>query len=547
LLALPDSPRDIRLPHDEWRPYQKENLEWILGNEHNTLVLEAPTGTGKTLLAKGVAHFSPVMSCVKTRSLQATNYGRTYGFSVLYGRGSYPCVHPEASRYATCDDCKHGADMHNCPYVGTCEYNVAKQMAQKSGKASLNYAYFLTSRWPRQYLRDSDEKRYLFLDECHQLSDEVVIEYAGTTISQKVQQEWDLPDFPELTSLSRGFSVTQNPIDEAIGWLSSCQSILNKTHQKLESRTLRGDDEARKRLHRCDSLINKISATIQSVASCSDDRIWYIRSGVQPRKRSDEYVSQFEIRPYTARQHFPKLFLGNHKTVLMSATIGDFATFAKELGLTDYDTLRVPSNWPPEVRPVHILDVPKMGRRSTTNDPKAYDKQADSIVKFIKEQPSNWYGLIHTTSKQKAYDIAERLSRRGLGRRIWVTPRESTDEQMAQWEQAKRKIPGAIAVAWTWHEGVDLGDVNICIISGIQFGFLGDEYEEQRMYFDPQMYRQRAAWATEQMAGRIRRGEREHYNLDGVVKKVVAIADGNHSMLDKYYSESFRESLVKYG
>lgn len=502
--------------------------------------------SGKTANARAVSETHPVIALCRTRNLQDINYGKTYGFDVLFGQDSYPCISPHVAG-STCGDCKFKHNIGECEFGHSCIYHVKKNIARESKRASLNYAYFLGASWPTESIKNNPNY-YLFLDEAHQVPDNVVIERAGTTINHKQIVDWDLPEPPEIKPFTSPFVIRiehTDPADVAVDWLNKCYEIVYKKLDKLMETLAMGDNLVmRREVRECEHFLHKIETTLDAISLNRND--WYIRAGQKAIKHRDSWSPGFVCKPLTARHHFPGYFLHGQNTVLMSATIGNFDTFANELGISEYSALRIPSQWPPETRQVLILDSPRMGYASTKKDDTAYDKQADSISDLIKDCDPSWYGLIHTTSKYKAKALAERLAKRGLQDRIWLTPEMSTDAQMKEWKKMQKKKPGAIAVAWTWHEGVDLPDVNLCIITSIPFGYIADEYEEMRMRYDPQMYRLRAAWATEQMAGRIRRGEPEHYDTDGVRRKVVAIADANYTMLNKYYSEGFRESIVEY-
>jgi ATP-dependent helicase YprA (DUF1998 family) len=111
--------------------------------------------------------------------------------------------------------------------------------------------------------------------------------------------------------------------------------------------------------------------------------------------------------------------LNGSQIVAMSATIGQPATFAKELGVTDYQFRVVPSRFSPERRPVHVLDVPNMSSKATEAD---FEHQADAIAEFIKRYPPGWCGLIHVTRKREEPLLCKRLARRGLADRVWYVP-----------------------------------------------------------------------------------------------------------------------------
>jgi len=496
--------------------------------------------SGKTAYATATSSRFPVIALMRTKNLQSEGYGRGYNFDVLFGRSNYKCEHDDAPPFATAADCLFKDEMHKCPYARSCKYLEVKERTKASKRAALNYSYWLASRWPRE--RDEG---YVFLDECHQLSDQV-LEYTGTTLKEFEQLEYDLPVFPELYVGDRGlFDDTPDPTEEAIDYLSKCIATLEHWLFRADKQGRGNTSEGLKKMRDCEQLIHKLEAT--TTAMIASPRDWFIKSGRHARMFNGEARPGFVAKPLTARYHFPKLFLSNKRTtVLMSATVGNPEAFTKELGIIDYQFTAVPNQWDASVRPVYILDAPAMGKSRAIKDPLIYEKQADVIAKAILGVDHSWSGVIHTTKIAEAKLLAERLSKRGLSDRVWLpTIGSGTDKQAIDWIERKRKIPNSLAIAWTWHEGVNLVDESICIISKINFADLGDEFEKARMAYDNKFYLQRAAWAVEQSAGRTRRGEASDYDVNGKQVQLVAIADGNVNRVEKYFSQSLREALVK--
>ena len=226
----------------------------------------------------------------------------------------------------------------------------------------------------------------------------------------------------------------------------------------------------------------------------------------------------------------------------MSATIGNTTDFTGELGISEFQYLSVPNQWGIETRPILDLKAPRMGRSAGESE---YNRQAQIIAKAILDCPPNWSGIIHVTRKSEASILARRLERYGLSGRMW-TPDEKwgTDIQIREWYLAKKKRPGLIAVSWTWHEGVDLTEERICIAAKVQFPYLGDSFEQERMRYSNRTYLWRTATALEQSLGRTRRGEPEDYDLNGKREQLVAIADGNWTRVKSALSASFLESIV---
>jgi len=494
--------------------------------------------SGKTSIATALAHERKAMSLVQTKLLQQDNYGGIYGWDILFGKGNYKCDHPDADFDTTADQCAFAEiGMQKCPVSNKCKYLVKKSMVMNSKLASLNYAYYLLSNWPKQIPYD-----ILIMDEAHMLSD-ITLNYAGIEIHDLTRQEWNLPEFPKVSSYDAGsiFFDYKKPHEEVQEWIESSLVTLYKHSGYLKDiakRTQKKEDQTK--LSKCKNMISKLEATSMSIHTNSSN--WFIKSGAGLIMYRGKMLSGLIARPLTARYHFKELFINNPTSVLMSATIGNINAFTEELGIDDYEFNTVPSIWKPELRPIYDLDAPRISYRSKDVD---YDKQADVIADAIKKFPSNWQGVIHVSRKNEAPLLAGRLSKRGLDSRMWIPPKSGTNIQIREWEKHKRTSPGAIAITWSWTEGVDLFDEKICISAKTPFPPLGDPYEKSRQEAYPKHYSQRTAYKLIQSLGRTRRGEREHYDVDGDVNGLVAIADGNWTRIKKYLSNDILDAIKK--
>jgi len=477
----------------------------------------------------------------RTKSLQQENYGETYGFDVLFGKGNYPCVNGENEYGATCDQCLY-EKMSECPEKDKCLYLIHRDIVRGSNKGSLNYSYYFVS----QFFKDNP-RRFTFCDECHQLPD-LVLDWAGCTVNEKERQEWWLPEFPvileEESTGNSAFAFStimqqEDPVDVILGWLREAGRIL---HSRVLSakRTGAFSENARKKATDGEILERKLGVTETALLSCPDG--WYIQSGPRALYRNGRQVPGLLIRPLTARHHFKRYFLHEDtSTVLMSATIGNFEAFAEELGIVEYVGRVVPNVWTVERRPVYTLDAPKMSYNSTRGD---YERQADVIAEAILGCPPDWSGIVHVTRKEEAGLLAGRLAVRGLGDRMFKPPLAGTTQQAAAWERAKRRMPGAIMVAWSFWEGFDGLEEKIDIVAKTPYPPLGNPYEKARQRYSGKFYRQRTAWALEQALGRTRRGREQDYDTADEKRGFVAIADNNWVNVRKYLSEGLREAIV---
>lgn len=532
------SPKEYDVPHDNWRDGQYEAVQWVKSGNGNK-ILEADTGSGKTGIATAVSSRQRTMALCKTKLLQEANYKNTYNWDELFGKSNYSCAHPDVDNNAMADQCLHANNMNKCPVLQSCKYAQKKMTARTSHKTSLNYAYYLMAGWPRREPFDCT-----FMDEAHLLSD-ITLDFAGIQINENVRREWELEEFPLLQeeSVSLFFKVddTETNIGKSIQWLSDNLTLMERHWSVLEHKA-RHDDDARKQARRCQSLMRKIEATIMSLNA--SDQGWYIRSGKGAVSFRGQQIPGIIIRPLTAKYHFPRLFLNSETNILMSATIGNSETFAAELGIDEFEFRSIPSVWSPDVRPVYILDAPRMSRKTPPED---YEKQADVIADAILDCPSDWSGVIHVTRINEADLMMKRLSQRGLYGRVWKPPLAGTNIQMNAWEQRKRmkSSQGApIAISWSWTEGVDLFDEKICISAKVPFPSLGSAYERERMSANRKFYSQRTAWSLIQQQGRTRRGEPGHYDLNGKKNGLCAIADGNWTRVKSYFGNDFMESIV---
>lgn len=523
------SPAEFGLQHEQWRSFQPAAIKWA-SDISGVGILEAPTGSGKTAIARVAAMQSgKSLALVKTKALQAENYEGEYGFKALYGMNNYPCVFVDDNGKTRCDDCQFQGTMKFCPQYDLCEYVMERTTARAADRTTLNYAYWLLSRdgWP--------PPKMLICDEGHQLSD-IVLDWAGCEISQFIVKKYDLPWFVTMRSGgARSAIKPTEPVEEqARIWLAKCQGVLAIVKRGYEQSGNMAE------VKRVDLLESKVKASIHALSSGIGE--WYIRSGPGVITYKGQKQFGFIARPLTAKHHFASYFRGGlWKVLIMSATIGDFLTFAAEIGVKHYDEYRVPSVWAPEVRSIVALDAPRMGRKSKPAD---YNKRADVIAIAIHGVDPSWSGLIHVTSKADARRMMELLAVRRLQDRIFLCPEVGTEEIVRQWQRRKARYPNSIMVSWALWEGYNGLDEKINIVAKLPYPFLGDSYEIERRNYNGKFFLQRTAWKLEQGLGRTRRGREEDYDLDGEKRGLVAIADAGWKYVRKYLSASTLEAIT---
>lgn len=534
------SPSDVGLPasHGDWRKHQCETyLELVTHAGTNaTLIVNAPTGSGKTSWPAALGHDHRVIALSETKALQQQNYGDTYGFSYLFGKGNYPCA---LNSTVSADRCAHRSEPQRCRAYDQCAYYARKREAMEAQRCALNYAYFLTSNWPKALAPSG----FLVLDECHLLS-EIVIDHSSTTITDEQRRQYELPAFPQLHSGGDSL-LFKNPAETgAAAYLEQVAGILARKATILEIRANR-DKSLLDELSKVENLLHSVQTTASALAAAPQD--WFIRSGTRVRETArGNKEPGFVALPLTAKHHFPRQFLHGGPTILMSATIGNFGVFAEELGIDGYRGIVVPSQWAPETRPIYVFDkAPSIGLKSGKDD---YEQQAMLIANMLTEVPRTWSGVIHCTAIQQAHDLAGRLAEHGLAGRLWVPPRGGTDYQLRQWQQVKARSPhlGKLAITWSWWTGMDLGEERICIAAKVPYPFIGGDYERAKMHYNGKFYYQKTAWQLQQGLGRTRRGRPQDYDRDGQRAGLVAVVDSNYKRLRNYFDDDFAAAITRW-
>lgn len=505
------------MPHPLNRPYQQETYDKIINSDAKFIIVQSPTGSGKSAwAAQAACDGHRVISLSHTKSLQVQY--EYYDFASLFGKGNYKCLDLDNSQQMeidlgmkqeelTADICVVSRKNRDACY-DTCPYFVEKYKFLCSQAGALNYHKFLSDR----RLIEDFNPEYLFLDEAHLLSD-LVVDFAGITLNWKSRnlQEYCssvIIDKPQPLAIIEGRRFLQE-------LLTSLKSY-TPLHPKEG-----GDAKKYKWWERLKERVDIVLKGMDIAPEC-----WFIKSD------SEKMI----IKPLTARFHFHALFDKAPKLVMMSATIGKIDVFVREMGIKDFEYIEVKNSFPPPMRKIIDLNVPKMGYKSTKED---WNNHSKAIANLINNCPEHWTGIIHSPSKWLSYDLADRLGKM-TGRKTFVSSDNIGTEQIVrEWEEARED--GMLCVSWAMWEGVNLGSDSICVVSKTPFIDFSEPFDKERFLFDGKAGYQRTCNKLVQGLGRIRRGKPEHYGNS----KVVAIADRNWRRLKNYVSKDIIDSIVE--
>lgn len=351
--GIPRTPAALGIAgFDAFRPAQIAALERIAASEARVVMVQAPTGSGKPLIARaaGAVLGMHATYCSTTKQLQA-QFCRDFPDAVeLRGRANYP-TEKGPFPAVTCDDCdwREGRGCSWCESRKTCPYRVQKEKAIEAPFAVLNTAYFLAEANSAGGF--SDEDRLLVIDEANALEAQL-LETVCVRLSDQHIRRLGLPS-PRLTD---------RPEDE--DWTSWAD--LAATAVRLEARQLEREADALRgaggeRYTRAQRRARGWRALATNLGRLARDLAEDARSWV--RVENGEGLS---FKPVFVRRYAHRLLWAHAaRFVLMSATIIDPEQFARDLGLQpdEWEWLELPSSFPKQNRPVFYRPAGSMAFR----------------------------------------------------------------------------------------------------------------------------------------------------------------------------------------
>lgn len=485
-------PIDLGFPSQlfpTWRKYQREAARCIydaltphgIEPDDRTVVLEAPTGAGKSVTAVAVAKLlakdlgaPPALILVATKVL-ADQYENSLPdmVAVIKGRSNYPCrIWPKLNAgIAPCDTQKgrKGRKRTVCKYKSTskCPYYAAKQTALMAPIAVTNYQYALNEL---NYV-GKFQRPFLILDEAHRVEAQLMM-WVAIGISRKTLAECEIPGVVKVGS-RRSFTGWQN-------WAERVSPMMVRAELKARSAAEdhnweRGLTRQWRRIERTRDAVNRLAKLIQP---------WLM----------DHNVRRVRFRPIWVADHAQRWLFGHGQMILlMSAT----PPYLPALGLEEETTARliVPSTFPVKNRPFVYEPLVDLSYKNRGADVPRLIEQCDKV---FAEHP-NQKGIVHTVS----YKLRDVFMERSRSRNRMLTHDLANRAEVL--EQFKASASPQILVSPSMGEGISLDDdlARFQIVAKVPWLSLGDRQVRARLKEDSTWYRFAAATAVVQAYGRI--------------------------------------------
>lgn len=481
----------------------------------------APTGTGKSFLAKTLAGISsPATDKFKesiqsysaykqdfsgnyiseidcfsqppfgtfaltiTKSLQDQYLKLFPDTDILKGKSNYICdVDPHFDvETAPCvlvpkirDECW---EKNRCPY-----YN-ARNNALLSRFAVLNYKMFLAL--PSHVKR----KNFIICDEASELEDELIKQYSAEINYDRLR----------AYGIDCRTLITDSK-DKVRTWL--CENIFQISEQ-------------------INTLINRVNKKHRTLSQPEKIKLQYLKNAhnslttVDTLWRDCEYIVDKDIKkvlltPLRADKLTKFIFNHADNVLLMSATIIDHKNFAKTLGITDYEYVEVESDFSPEKSPIYVSSQNKLNYKNLTNTLPAICEQIKTIIDHHKNEK----GIIHTHSK----DITNFIKAKLEGNKRFLFRDETANNEAILKEHYETDFP-TILVSPSLSFGVDLKDnlARFQIIIKLPYPPLSSKHIKKLFDTDKDWYENKMLNALVQACGRATRSKNDFsttYILDG--------------------------------
>jgi len=271
----------------------------------------------------------------------------------------------------------------------------------------------------------------------------------------------------------------------------------NAHYSKLAKSFREARDEDRVKILRKQKALEKFLVRINMFRNSADPGEWFAWSDVQEYRGKVTGTGDLYIKPLTARLFADSmLFSKAQKVLITSATILDFETFMRNLGIArdDAQILAVDSEFPVENRPIFYRPCGSMsynnGRKSDHIDrtlPLMAVEIEALLTRYIAKK-----GIIHTNSYKVNRYIVNYLMSTSHAFRIITHDNSKGAREAAQAQHMTSKEP-TVLISPSMTEGLDLKDdlSRFQIVCKVPYPAL-DPYVRARMKRDPSWY----SWQT---------------------------------------------------
>lgn len=493
MITVPEEPMFNKFK--AWRKYQQEAVSKLLNVDRKIVILDAPTGSGKSLVAMSVAKQTNgrVYYLVGTKDLQEQLLRDFKCLALLKGRNNFRCL----LKNVACDSCMYSYMKKRCPEKENCPYYVHKEKAKQSQFVVWNYPMFLTNQ---TFAGDFPPADLIICDEAHLLEG---------ALMNFVNIKFDHDFFNDLQLGFPGKEEEKWVIDR----INKAYQFANRQYSELAGQmqmSLYEDEEPHiidiKRCHELEVKLKKLNF----FKKVYDKDTWVMEYRRDSYDWENSYIS---FKPLKVDKFSDYIFVWAKKILLMSATLPNTDMLCSSLGIDKRYAVRlsIPSTFKKENRPIIYKPI---GRMSYAY----WEETIEKIIRYLSEycRTHKEKILIHCVN----YRIAGILtSATGMTHDYDFYYHDSASEREIMLDRFKESEAPSMLVTPSMESGVDLpGDLcHVQFILKVPYLSLADEQVKQRLAIDRDWYISSTINRLVQSCGRIVRSEDDYgktYILD---------------------------------
>jgi len=509
-----------KFKNSPYRQYQEEAVSFILESKKKIVVITAPTGSGKSLLAMAAgSHYSNFTYLVSSKALQGQLQNDFPEVAVMKGRNNYVCLY---NQDLNCDQCMHKVLIQCEYYKDRCPYEVQKRIALGSRWRLLNYHFYL---YETAYAGAKFGGSKILLCDEGDLLEGLLADFISLSIPARAVKRLQIPKPKYVTAESK------NGVASWIEWAEKVahrkiSNRISRVRSEIEDSSM-GDPDLPK-LHRelkgLGGVLERVNIFIKNV-----DKEWVFE---------EDFRGGYNFKPTWIPEELSDRFFFKtaDRFVLMSATFPPPEIMGKLLGRQpgDFDYFESGSTFPVKNRQVYVRPAGDLTYKTFSVEAPKVIKAVEKIVQTHPHEK----GLIHAVSYKLA-DMIMNINGNTGGRLI--THRAEDREQVLN-AFKESKLP-MVLVSPSMERGVDLPDemARFIIFAKAPFLSLADKLVKKRVYgsnIGNLWYKSNVAQTIVQGCGRGVRHKEDRCVSYLIDKQIFNLIANNRRLFPEYWLQA---------
>jgi len=531
----------LNLPPRKGQTQSIEFIQDMIADGVQDIVIEAPTGAGKSAIGAAVCHWAGTLPLVNQGQFEIKPGGyylvtqkalqeqivddvrvnfKSKDFASLKSSEAYDCEEHGNCQIGMMVDKSKACDGRKC---GSCPYIIAKNAFERAHFSLTNYAYFLTERL---FVGQLPQRQVLICDECHTI-EKTLLKFGELVFTSTLFKDWGLAPLkvPEMDDMGQFLEWTEKRYMPVINdRLGALKSYIEADPSAIQNKQVKA------RVTALQNQLLRAKLAVTDARRNPDDWVYWC----DQTERDGAIVN---LKPLQSAAYAQFLLSGAKHRIYLSAYPGDRELFCNCLGLDPESVawIKLPSAFPVENRPIVMGMVGSMSKRNIDITMPSFLRVVDKILTQHKDEK----GIIHCNS----YALGEKIYRHFMatphGVRL-LFPKNADERDTARAVHEKEKGNPTVIISPSMTEGFDFKDdlARWQVIAKMPYPYLGDLQVSRKKEQDPAWYALQTASTIIQACGRVVRSETDY--------GVTYILDSDFQMLwDRYKGRFFPPWFVK--